>query len=131
MSGGDVVGRRSNDFGGRHGDDAVGRQGITFVGRGGGSDLVRRVDYVVRHHFGAVGRHGDNAVRGSRGDGVVILLFVYTCVIECCCLIARMCLVAGHESGLRVAFVVVRVGPGVRGRREVKVRQRHLRLRLL
>ena len=40
----------------------------------------------------------------------------------------RADLVAGEESGLRVAFLMARVGPGVLGRHEVKDRQRGLRL---
>jgi len=34
-------------------------------------------------------------------------------------------MVDGQESGLRVAFVIVRVGPGGLGHREVKDCQRH------
>lgn len=83
---------------GRRSDDVLGRDGVAIVGR---------------HRVDVVGRHGNDV--GSLF--LYILMFLFD---------GRVYLMASQENGLKVAFVIVRTGPGILGHRKVKDYQRHL-----
>ena len=59
-------------------------------------------------------------------EDIAMVLDASVCIYWCVCLVERVHLVAGQENGLKVAFVMLRVGPGILGHREVKDCQRRL-----